>query len=382
LTNNLVVSKVGIFDELNIKPLINAAGTYTVIGGSKMSDKTYADMREISSTFVQMRELQKTVNEKISELTKNEAACVTNGAAAGLYLAIAAAIQNKLVGKRFYYLNRDEISKCNIVMFKAHRNPYDLVIGQLGAEYNEVSFPNLIFPPTVEDLEMALNENTAAFYYALSGWTAAGDMPLEKVIEVCGRRNIPVIVDAAAQLPPVSNLWSLTAMGADVVLFSGGKDLKGPQSSGLVVGAKQIVDIMVSLNFPNYGIGRMLIVGREELIGLYSAIKQYVELDHDKRLEHCEAQVKLAIDSLADNRYFTACRSFPNEAGQPIPRVFVRLKNGIDVGAAKEYLLNGTPAVYVMNDDEMGFFLNPMTLEKDEMEIILEKLNQFSEVKK
>jgi len=263
-------------------------------------------------------------------------------------------------------------------MFKAHRNPYDLVIGQLGAQYREVSFPNSIFPPTHEDLAEAINETTAAVYYAMAGWTPNGDMSLEAVLDVAQERGVPVIVDAAAQLPPVENLWRLTEIGADVALFSGGKDLRGPQSSGLMVGKKEFLDIVVSLGFPNYGIGRMLKVGREELVGLYSAIRQYVEMDHEARLRWCEGQVEMAVATLADNSYFRAERSFPNEAGQPIPRALVHIvQQGMLLDDVMAYLLDGDPGIYVISERPGSFYLNPMTLEDGEMALILDRLKSF-----
>lgn len=367
-----------LYEGLGVKRIINAAGTYTILGGSKMSDATLAAMGEASRSYVRIRELQQKVNGEIARMTRNEAAYVPNGAAAGLYLAIAAAIEQKHGGKRFYYMRPEEIRQYNIAMFKAHRNPYDLVIGQLGAEYREISFPNLIFPPTAEDLAQAIDHNTAAVYYAMAGWTAAGDMPLEEVIAIAKPRGVPVIVDAAAQLPPVENLWRLTGLGADVVLFSGGKDLRGPQASGLMVGRGPFLETVTALGFPNYGIGRMLKVGREELVGLYAAICQYLEMDHDARLAWCEAQVKMAGEALAASTVFSASRSFPNEAGQPIPRALVRItRPGVTVEAVRNYLLADDPGVYVLSEAEGTFFLNPMSLEEGEMELILGRLAQF-----
>lgn len=368
-----------IYEELNVQPIINAAGTYTVLGGSKMSEKTLQDMESAAANFVQIDDLQNKVYDEIAKLTKNEAACVSNGAAAGLYLAIASAIQKKYGDSRFYYLNKEQISKCNIVMFKAHRNPYDLVISQLGAEYNEIAFPNLILPPTKEDLFESIDENTAAFYYATSGWTSQGDMPLDEVIEIAKQKEIPVIVDAAAQLPPVENLWKFSDMGADITLFSGGKDLKGPQSSGLIVGSNQLISVIKSLNFPSYGIGRMLKVGREELVGLYSAIKQYINMDHEARYEWCEGEIKKLGTAFDDHPLFSVVRSYPNEAGQPIARAYVKIKDEkVAFTDVQKWMMKGDVSVYLMSEEPGSFYVNPMCLYNGEMELIIEKLKDFS----
>lgn len=366
-----------IYDELGVPTIINAAGTYTVLGGSRMSAETLADMAEAAGHFVQIRELQKVVHAAIAKLTRNEGAYVSNGAATGLYLSIAAAIEKKL-GKKFYYITKEEIAQTNIVMFKAHRNPYDLVIGHLGAQYRELSFPNIIFPPTEGDLRNAVDANTAAVYYAQSSWVAPGFLPLEDTLRIAKEKGVPVIVDAAAQLPPVENLWRFSELGADITLFSGGKDLKGPQASGLMVGTKELTDMVTTIGFPNYGIGRMMKVGREELIGLYSAIKQYVSMDHVQRYDWCEQQIAKLGTALSDSKIFRVVRSYPNEAGQPIARAFLELIDPrIAPQQVRDFLLAGSPSIFANSDGENGIFINPMSLEEGETQLIIQSLLAF-----
>lgn len=362
---------MNIYQELGVQTVINAAGTYTVLGGSRMSEETTAAMREAARDFVPIREMQSAVNTAIAKLTRNEAAYVCNGAATGLYLAVAASIE-RLRGKRFYYMTKEEVASCNIVMFRAHRNPYDLVIGHLGAQYREIAFPNLVLPPTPEDLSSAIDDNTAAVYFATTGWAPPGSLSLEETIKTAKQKNIPVIVDAAANLPPVENLWAFTEMGADAVLFSGGKDLQGPQASGLVVGSKEFLDIIASIGFPNYGIGRMMKVGREEMAGLYSAVKQYVNMDHERRAQWCEEQISLLIDGLAAHKRLKAERRYPNEAGQPIARVFVEL-TGEETADLCGFLLEGNPPIYAFSEGQNGVFINPMSLREGEMEVIVRR---------
>ena len=363
-----------IYDELGVSPIINAAGTYTVLGGSRMSEETLEAMNSAARNFVSLRDFQKAAHQAIAKLTKNEAAYVSNGAAAGLYLAIAACIEQKL-GKPFYYLTKDQIASCNIVMFKAHRNPYDLVIGHLGAAYRELSFPNRIFPPTEADLEYSIDEHTAAIYFASSAWVAPGFLPLEVLVKKAKAQGVPVIVDAAAQLPPVENLWRFSEQGAAITLFSGGKDLRGPQASGLMVGCKALIDRVTAIGFPQYGIGRMLKVGREELAGLYAAIKQYVSMDHQARYAWCEAQIVALQEALDGKGVFTVRRSFPNEAGQPIARAFLEITNPrFTPEYVQDFLLQGKPPVYAYSENLQGIFINPMSLKAGETDIIIKRL--------
>ena len=370
-----------IYDKLGVKKIINAAGTYTVLGGSRMSEQTLSDIKEASGAFVKIKDLQQKVNAEIAKMTKNEAAYITNGATAGLYLATCAAMEKKLNKGRHYYLSAEDKAKCNVAVFKGHRNPYDFTIGQAGAQYNEIGYPNFILPVTDEDLRQAINENTIAVYYVWAIWTPPGAeiISLEDTIRIAHEYGIPVIVDAAAQLPPLENLWKFTAeMGADAALFSGGKDIRGPQSSGLMVGKKEFIDTVASIGFPVYGAGRMQKVGREEMIGLYSALKQYIELDHEERANWCEGEVQKVIDAFSDSKTFSAVRDFPNEAGQPIARALVSIKReGLDVEEVKKALLDGDPAIFVMDDGNNNFFINPMEMYEGQTEIVIEKLKEI-----
>lgn len=367
-----------IYQELGVDTLINAAGTYTILGGSKMSSQTLQAMQQAAGSFVQIRDLQKAAHTKLAELTHNPAAYIANGAATAIYLCVAAAIEQRL-GRPYYYLGREEIAQTNVVMFKAHRNPYDLVIGHLGAQYRELSFPNLIFPATERDLSMAIDEHTAAVYYAQCGWVAPGALSLEDTIRIAHQAGVPVLVDAAAQLPPVENLWRFTGMGADAVVFSGGKDLHGPQASGLVVGDRALLDRVSSIGFPNYGIGRMMKVGREEIAGLYTAVKQYLQLDHAARCAWCEGEIQKLRSALSGCPQYRVERRFPNEAGQPIPRAFVALTDPAeDPEALRAHMLSGSPAIFVNSDGEHGVYINPMSLEPGEMELVIQRLLAYA----
>ncbi len=368
-----------IYSKLKINPMINAAGTYTMVGGSRMSEKTLSDMADAAREHVDIRDLQNKVNIRLAELTQNEAACVCNGAATGLYITAAACVAQK-VGQPIKYLTQQEISDYEIIMFTAHRNPYDWSIRQLGVTIKDVGYPNIIQIATEEDLKNAITEKTVAILYMFSnrgGWIAEGALNYAATLNVAKQADIPVIVDAAAQVPPVENLWNFTKQGAVVAIFSGGKDLRGPQSSGLIVGKKDILEKIKETNFPNYGIGRMLKTGREEIVGLLSAVEQYVSMDHEKRNQWVEEQIEKLINFSKNSAVYKIIRSFPNEAGQPMARAEIILKTEeYTLEKLAEMLKNGSPSIFSLVD-RGRLHINPMTLFEGEVEHILERLQSI-----
>ncbi len=365
-----------IYKRLNITPMINAAGTYTMVGGSRMSEQTLKDMSDAARSHVDIKELQIKVNQRLAVITKNEAASVCNGAASGLYLATATCVAKKS-GRPFNTLSLSEIGEHEIIMFAVHRNPYDWSIRQLGVKLKEVGYPNTMHVATADDLRNSINEKTAGIFFMFSnrgGWIAEGGLDFETTLKVAAEKEIPVIVDAAAQVPPVENLWRLTQMGATAVLFSGGKDLRGPQSSGLIVGKKDFLRTFTEINFFNYGIGRMLKTGREEIVGLLSAVEQYVSMDHNKRNEWVEAQIQKLIDFSKGSEIFNIVRTFPNEAGQPMARAEILLQTSdITLEQVTNSLRKGDPSIFTFVD-RGHLFINPMALFEGETETIIEQL--------
>jgi L-seryl-tRNA(Ser) seleniumtransferase len=204
-----------------------------------------------------------------------------------------------------------------------------------------------------------------------------GQVPLEEGIAIAVRRGIPLIVDAAAQIPPVENLWRFTQMGADLALFSGGKGLCGPQSSGLVVGRKALIDAIAFHANPRMAIGRPMKVGKEEIVGLMAAVKRYLVLDHAALMRTYEEQVQTIIDVFAGVPHVTVCRSFPSEAGQPMPRaeiVFDEANLGTTRDDVLKQLRQGEPSIALAPAGTSGVFVNPQTLKPGQERVICERL--------
>jgi L-seryl-tRNA(Ser) seleniumtransferase len=186
-----------------------------------------------------------------------------------------------------------------------------------------------------------------------------------------------VIVDGAAQVPPVENLWKFTQMGAALAIFSGGKDLHGPQASGLIVGRKDLIDSMRVNGSPNHSIGRPMKVGKEEMVGLLKAVELYIKRDHEARASQDEEVVAGWCAELNRLSGIHAERSFPNEAGQPLPRAKVII-SAAQAGMSRDEVVlalrNGTPSIEVSTGGTDVIYLNPMTLADGEEQIVLDRL--------
>jgi uncharacterized pyridoxal phosphate-dependent enzyme len=363
-----------LYDNLGVKPVINAAATFTKLGGSIMPDEVRAAMTAAANSFIDLFELQEKVGVRLAELTRNEAAYVSSGAAAGITLATISC----MIGT-----NRDQakelpdvrgIAKNEVVVFKAQRNNYDFAISQTGAKLIEAE-------SSAGDLQSRINNHTACVFWFAGDHFAIPGVALEEVITIAHARNVPVIVDAAAQIPFVANFWHFTKdLGADAVIFSGGKGLRGPQTTGLVLGKQAIIDGCRAQGAPNPGFGRPMKVGKEELAGILAAVEWTLKQDEDQLIDGYEQIVANWIEDLARIPGVRVDRSFPSEAGQPYPRAFVHLSepNPWTPDAVVDALWEGSPRISVVAPPEAPgvVALNPQTLQPGEDEIVLKRLRE------
>jgi len=364
---------LGIYEELGVRRVINGNATLTRLGGSLMPPEVLAAMTEAAGAFVDIRALQRRVGEEVARLTRNEAAYITCGAAAGLTLATAAAIAGVDPELRAQ-LPRTEGMKNEVILHRHTRVGYDFAIRMAGARFVEIGSPAGTSP---QELEAAITPRTAAMFYFPRGTTQRGELPLETACEICHSRGVAVIVDGAAQIPPASNLWTYTQRGADAALFSGGKGLRGPQSTGLALGKSAFIEAMRFQGGPDPFIGRGMKVGKEELCGILAAVRLYVAQDEEQLLQRFETQVARIVDAFSNQPGVRAERYFPSEAGQPMARALLTL-DASTLGKSRDVvlqaLLEGDPAVDLAASGEAGIFINPQTLEPGEEDIVIARL--------
>jgi L-seryl-tRNA(Ser) seleniumtransferase len=267
----------------------------------------------------------------------------------------------------------DETGERTVILYGSQRNPYDYAVRQVGVTIVEVG-------PQPADLEAAIDERTACVLWFAGAHFAEGALPVEQVVEIAHRAGVPVLVDAAAQVPPVSSLWHFTAeVGADAAIFSGGKGLRGPQSTGLMVGREWLIDAARANGAPNHSLGRGMKVGKEELLGLLAAVEWTLQQDEPALIAAYEGSVRNWIAGLSGLPGVVAERGFPSEAGQPHGRAIVHI--GPETGWSRDELVDalwrGDPAIAVAPDGEDAIALNPQTLEDGEDALVLSALHDL-----
>lgn len=369
---------MGVYERLGIRPVINADATLTRLGGSLMAREVSDAMREAAGNFVDMHELQQAVGKRIAELTNNEAAYVTAGAAAGLVLATLASMNGGNLLDIARQIEDGTAPRDEVIIQRAHRIPYDPAITLAGGTIVEVGNRLQTFS---WELEAAFTARTAMVFYVGGDHLAYGALPLEEVVRIAHAHDVPVVVDAAAQLPPTENLWRFTRdQGADLTIFSGGKDFHGPQASGLVVGTQRMIDAVAANGSPYQRLARPMKVGKEEMIGLLAAIERYMRVDWRERVAAYESIVSHWLDSLNSVPGLTAERIFPNEAGQPTPRCRVRFDPELDLSAADvvKQLWDGDPRIAVAVDGPDAISFTPELLREGEANILLGRLVSLS----
>lgn len=313
-----------VYGERGIPTVINAVGTHTRVSGSLIREGAVEAMVRASREFVHLADLQAYASGLIAEVTGAEAGLVTDGAAAGLTMSAAAC----MAGNDYAIMNRlphTEGAANEIVIPRAHRNQYEVAFRAAGAELVGVGLNKLGAPGGREDvepweIENAIGDATAAVAY-VDG--PENRLALPEVVEIAHANDLPVIVDAAAELPPTSNLTRYVEEGADLVAFSGGKSIRGPQASGIIAGRKdliasaavqmlpsgvdaavwdppaELIDADDFPGMPRHGIGRPMKVGKEELMGLVRALELFVEEDDREVVGEWNARARHVAESLA-----------------------------------------------------------------------------------
>ncbi len=326
------------FKELGVRTFINAAGTYTFMTGSLMRPEVIEAYNYATNEYVLLDDLQDKVGERIASLLHCEAATITAGAASAITLGTAAVLTG-MDTEKVVQLPDLTGMKSEVIIQKSHRIVYDHAIRNCGIKLVEVV--------TRKELEKAINEKTAMMWF-FNGNNFVGEVQDEEFVKIAIKHGIPSFNDCAADVPPVENLWKYTDMGFDLVTFSGGKGLRGPQSAGLLTGKKKYIDA-ARLHAPPRGntIGRGMKVNKEEILGMLVTIESYLARDHEGEWTLWEKQIQTIHDAVASIKGVKPEIHVPKVANH-VPSLKISWKPdkiGITPDQVRQKLREGHPSI-------------------------------------
>jgi len=284
-------AKRDLFKELGVRTFINARATLTMMTGSLMQDEVLEAIKNSSRRYCMLDELQDKVGAKIAELCHAEAATVTSGAFSAIMLGTAGVLSGLDANKAAMIPHLEGSGmKTEVILQKGHNIGYYQAMKNCGV--------TMVWVETREELERAINDKTAMMAF-MNCNTNSGQIKHKEWLEVAKRRNIPTLIDIAADVPPIENFWKFNDMGFDLVCLSGGKAIRGPQSSGVLMGKKDLIAAArLSASPRGSTIGRGHKVNKEEILGLYVAIEKFIRTGEDewnfwmKQIAHIENTVK------------------------------------------------------------------------------------------
>jgi uncharacterized pyridoxal phosphate-dependent enzyme len=369
---------LAVYKNLGVKKVINAAGTLTAIGGSLMEKETIKAMDEAAKSFIYMDDLARSAGRLVARITGAEAGLVTSGGAASLAIATAACMTGADSDK-IAQLPSTIGLKSEVIVQRVQMNKYDRCIRISGAKLVYAGSESTTSP---QEFERAIDPNTAAIVHFVLD-PLEGSLPLEQVIIIARKHSVPVIVDAAAEIPPPENLRKFISMGADLVLISGGKQLRGPNDSGMLFGRRDLIEAAYLNAFPgSQGVGRAMKISKEQIVGLVVALQRYVAEDHDTEMRGWTKMANRISRKLNAIPYVKAEVTHATGRVRPlcIPRVEVRLDEGA-LGMTLAELVNelkkGDPAIEILPMlDRNSLQMNPQCLSKGEDDIVVRRVRQ------
>ncbi len=359
------------FKELGLRTFINAAGTYTAMTGSLMHKEVTDAISYGATEYVNLDELHDKVGERIAELLECEYATVTSGAFGAMTIGLAG-IMCGMDEEKVAQLPDTTGLKDEVIVQKGHSIGYTHALINTGAKIVEIE--------TAKELEKAINDKTAMLWF-LNANTENGEIKWEEFIALGKKHNVPTFIDCAADVPPVENLFKFTKLGFDLVCFSGGKGIRGPQSAGLLLGKRKYIEA-ARLHTPPRGttIARGMKVNKEEVLGMMVALELYLSRDHDKEWALWESQIKLISDSALSVKGVETEIHVPQHANH-VPSLYIRWDEkvvGISTDAMRKKLRDGHPSIETVgNKEQVG--ITTWMMEPGQERIVAQRVKEVLE---
>jgi uncharacterized pyridoxal phosphate-dependent enzyme len=360
------------YDELGVTTMINCEGTMTMLGGSLLRPELEAVMAMAGRHFVSIPELEVAAGKRIAEMLKlpdGYTALVTSGAAAAIQSGLAGILTGNDEAK-IRQLPDLTGMKSEVIIQKSHRNPFDHQLRNTGIKLIEIE--------TREQLSQAVNDRTAMMHFTNFA-NAAGQIKVDEWVKLGKQYNLPCMNDAAADTPPVSHLWDYANMGYDLITFSGGKAIRGPQCAGMLIGRKELVANALLNNSPHEDtLGRSQKVGKEEIIGMVKALEIYLREDHDALSREWQDRLVLISKELAKIPGVTTAFFTPDIANH-VPHMQITWDARIPLTPQQvsKTLRNSKPVIVMSpGEGQPGLAMNSFMLQPGEDKIVAELLSR------
>jgi len=361
------------YDELGVTTVINCEGTMTMLGGSILRPELEAVMAMAGRHFVSIPELEVAAGKRISAMLKlpdGYSALVTSGAAAAIQSGLAGILtgDNENLIRQIPDLTG---MKSEVIIQKSHRNPFDHQLRNTGIKLIEIE--------SRDDLRQAVNDRTAMMHFSNFA-NAEGQIKVDEWVRLAKQYNIPCMNDAAADTPPVSHLWDYANMGYDLITFSGGKAMRGPQCAGLLIGRKDLVAYALLNNCPHEDtIGRSQKVGKEEIIGMIKAIEIYLKEDHDALSREWQARLERISRELTKVPGVTT-EFFTPDVANHVPHMGITWDSrvSLDPKDASKMLRGSKPSIVLGGGEgKPGLVMNSFMLQPGEDKVVADRLSQL-----
>lgn len=362
-----------VYDELGVTTVINGEGTMTVLGGSLPRPEVEAVMALAGQHFVSIPELEVAAGKKIAELLKlpeGYTTLVTSGAAGAMQSGLAGILTGDNE-RHIRQLPNLTGLKSEVIIQKSHRNPFDHQLRGTGAKLVEIE--------TRDELHNAVNEKTAMMHFTNFA-NAAGQIKVDEWITLAKQHNVPSMIDAAADTPPVSHLWDYANMGYDLITFSGGKAIRGPQCAGLLIGRTDLVAYALLNNSPHEDtLGRGQKVGKEEIVGMVKAVEMYLQEDQDALSREWQRRLE-TIGKQLSSVPGVQTEFFEPDIANHVPTMRIKW-DAQRVSATPadivQLLRKGSPAIALGRSDSDGTLeMNSFMLKPGEEQIIAQRLTE------
>ena len=354
------------YEKIGLRPLINCKGTYTIISGSVMLPEVRQAMVEASRQYIHLDELAEAVGARIAELMQCEWGLVTNGCAAALCQITAASVAGT-DAEKMSRLPDTTGMKNEVIVQKCHRHVYDHAVRMVGVKLIEVV--------SLADLKSAINEHTAMLLM-FGDAAERGEISIADMAAVGNEHGIPSFVDAAAERPDVPNPY--LADGVSAVGYSGGKCLRGPQSSGLVLGNKALLQTAFLNGAPHHALARPMKASKEEVMGQLAAVEMWVRRDHVAEWQEWERRIQVVSDAVGELESVTLQVQHPGRSNvTPILNVeWNPTTLGVDGATVARDLQQGEPRIEVFNGANSISF-NPYMMEEGQEQIVAPRLREI-----